>query len=62
MKLNKESVLLIKDLRAQGKTAEEIARHIGISTSTVSYWIKRMKAQGYDMPVMTKRGVKALEL
>lgn len=62
MKLNKEQVLQIKDLRAQSKTIEEIAKHLGISVSTVSYWVKRLKATGYDMPVLTKRGVKAIQL
>ncbi len=61
-KLNREQVLSIKELRSQSKTNEEIAKHIGISVSTVSYWVKRLKKAGNEMTVLTKRGVKALEI
>jgi len=61
-KLNKEQVLQIKDLRADGKTTSDISKLFGVSEHTIGYWIKRLKASGYQVPSTAKRGKKAIAL
>lgn len=53
-KTDRETVLKIPRLRAEGKTNEEIATVLGMKLRTLDYWVKRLKEQGYDMPVLTK--------
>lgn len=61
-KLTKEQVLQIKDLRAEGKTTLEISKLFGVSEHTIGYWVKRLKASGYDVTTSSKRGKKAIAL
>lgn len=61
-KLNKEQIMQIKDLRAEGKTTAEISKILNVSEHTIGYWVKRLKASGHEVPTMAKRGKKAISL
>ncbi len=62
MKLTKEQVLSIKTMRDEGKTIMNIAAQLGVAERTVSYWVKRLKAQGHPMVSIAKRGARPLEI
>lgn len=61
-KLNREQILSIKDLRAQGQTTQMIAQSLGVSSATIQYWVNRIKATGQEIPTTAKRGAKGIQL
>lgn len=60
-KIDKETILKIPGLRADGKTNQEIAVILGLKQRTLDYWISRLKEAGYDLP-LSHRGRKKIEL
>lgn len=60
MRLKKEQVLQIPEMAKDGLSNKEIGVRLGCSERTVDYWIVRLKASFYKMPV--RRGAKKLKL
>ena len=61
-KLNKEQILSIKDRRNQGETDQNIAENLNVSRTTISYWVKRLRNEGYDIKRFPRGGRKAMKL
>ena len=60
--LTRKQVLSIVDMREQGMTNNEIAKHFNISTKSVSDWIKKLREQGYEVKQVNKGGRPAIDL
>jgi len=61
-KLTKEQVLQIGEKRNAGKTNAEIALELGVSSMTISYWVKRLRDSGQEVKRFARGGNKAMEL
>lgn len=59
-KVTMEMLKRVPDLLEEGKRYDEIAKELGISRTTLTYWIKRMKWAGVKMNIT--RGPKPLKL
>ena len=59
-KVGIEELKLIPPLLEEGKSYQEIAQHLRISTRALAYWIKRMKWASVDLKIT--RGRKPLNL
>lgn len=61
-KLTKEEVLSIPRMRGEGKTNAEIAEALGAKERTISYWVRRFKKLGQEMPRLRRTGPKGIIL
>lgn len=61
-RLTKEEVLSIKEMRKKGRSNSEIADRLDVSPRAVAYWIKRLRDEGYEIPIMNKGGGRAIIL
>lgn len=50
MKLTRDQVLQILEMRRAKATNKEICAAFGISLSTLHYWIKRLRKEGHKVP------------
>lgn len=55
-KLNRHQVLKIPEWRDIGFTNAEIAKKLGVHEKSVTYWIKKLRDAGYDVPTPNKGG------
>jgi transposase len=56
-KLTKEQVIGILILRKNKKmTNRQIAEHYGVHYQTISYWLTRLKKEGYKIPKAVYKG------
>lgn len=62
MKLNREQALSIVEKRNAGMTNDEIAAELGISRTSVAYWVRRLRKEGYEIKRFARGGRKAMEL
>ena len=52
---------MIKTMRNEGKTNDEIAKHFDCSPVTITRWVKRLREAGHEVKRF-KRGRAKLEL
>ncbi len=64
MVINRETILKLPKMRADGLTNIEIARNLKISVYTVGYWFKRLKEAGHEVPnpIRNKGGISKIIL
>jgi transposase len=60
--LTAEQVLKIPEYRNKGHTDQEIANMLGISRKTVTYWVKRLRDEGYEIKRFGRGGRPKLKL
>ncbi len=61
MKVDKQKVLSIIEMRKKNQSNEHIAEKLGISAVSVARWMKRLREAGHDVPKRAV-GMKKLEL
>lgn len=62
MRLNKEQVLSIAEMRNRGKTNAEVAEKLGVTQTTIAYWVRRLRQSGKTVKRFPRGGRKRLEI
>jgi len=53
--MDKTKIQTLIEMRKENHTLTEIAERLEVTSSTVSYWIKKLKAKGVDVPKPIER-------
>lgn len=61
-KLSREQVMSIPEMRAEGKTNEQIAELLNVTRMTVNYWVRRLRDEGHEIKRFGRGGRKAMAL
>ena len=62
MKMTRAMVLAIPDMKEKGMSHQEIADHYGVAFRTIQYWVRRLRAEGFDIKNKKPVGRPAMRL
>ena len=61
-RLTRDEILAIPEMKRQGMSNQKIADQYGTVHTTIIYWIKRLRAEGFDVVNLPKNGREPIKL